>query len=488
MGDVEPEVGLGRRVGRSFGWAVAGQAVQRVASLLSTLVLARFLLDGQDFGIFSIAVTINFFVLALNDLGVTVAVVREQDEAELRRMLPTARTLVAGTSLALYAVLFLAAPAVVGLFAPPAGSHAVGIVRLLSFQIVVDGLVALPAALLTRALRERTRTIAELAGTAVSVSVMLGVAAAGGGAWSLAAGQLAGVTVAALLLLAASPLRFGFGWQAAQARRLVAFGAPLIAGAAVGELLLNTDYVIVNRYLGASIAGAYFIAFNISNWPVAVIAYVMRRSAVAGFARLSSDPSGLERGFTQSLRLLLTATLPMALLIGVLAREVLEVLYGGQWLVAVTPLQFLAGISVLRLVFSLAMGLQLAVGRPVAVLVAQAVWWVALTAAMVWGATRHGLVGVGAAQALCGLCVALPVLVAQLHRVGIRLAALARLSVRPLVGGAALVVACVAARSPFEPPVLRLLAGGTIGLVVYAAVVLPGSDLVPRRHRPVVPA
>jgi PST family polysaccharide transporter len=464
-------------VGRSFSWAVLGQAAQRVASLLSTLVLARFFLDRADFGVYSIAVTVSVFLLALNDVGVSFAIVRERDDEALAALLPTARTMTLAVSVVLYVLLFVSAPGIVALFHAPSGSPAVGIIRLLGLQLVVDGWIAVPAALLSRDLRERKRALAEGAGLSASLVVIFVLASRNAGAWSLAGGQLTGVVVTALLLAAGWRPRCRFGFDRRLGPSLARFGVPMIAAAAVGELVLNSDYVVVNRYLGVTSAGAYFIAFNVANWPVTVISYALRRSAVAGFARVDPDPDAQQRAFRRAVLLLVTATLPMALLLGLFARELLAVLYGRDWLMGATALTFLAGVGVLRLFVSLASGFLAAAGRSSAILATQLVWWVVSTVAMAWAAPRHGLVGVGVAQLVVALAGALPLLVWQLRRAGIRPHGIVADLARPVVAGAALVVAGVVVRSPFEAPLLRLLAGGAVAAMAYVLVMAPGMAI-----------
>src|SRR5690606_30310458 len=106
------------------------------------------------------------------------------------------------------------------------------------------------------------------AGTAAALSVNFGVALSGGGPWSLAAAQVTGSAVTATLLMVRSPVKVRFAWNPDFANKLIRFGVPLIGAGAMNQLILNTDYVIVNRYLGTATAGAYFLAFNISNWPM----------------------------------------------------------------------------------------------------------------------------------------------------------------------------------------------------------------------------
>ncbi len=473
---------LKRQIGRSFGWALVGQFAQRGAVFASTLVLAR-ILDQDDFGTYSIAVTITGFLLAVNDLGMAHAIARHRDDDSISELAGTASSIAFSSSVLLYLAAFFAAPALVGLFDPPSGSHAVGVVRLATLAVVIDGLIAANAGVITRALQERVRTQSELAGTAAALIVNFSVALAGGGPWGLAAAQVSGSAVTATLLMVRSPVRVRMSWNPDRARSLIRFGAPLIGAGAMGQLILNTDYIIVNRYLGTAVAGAYFLAFNISNWPMTLISYSMRRTAVAGFARLQGDPVAVQRAFVSASTLLITATLPMAMLIAQLAPEVLTTAYGERWVTGATALRFLAGVSVLRLFYGLCIELLAALGRSATIFVVQVAWLVSLVIGMWWGAIHHGLVGVGVAQLAVALVVAMPMLLWRLQSLGIRPAQLLPRLLRPALGGVALFAAVHVVRITLDAAVARLLVGGTIGVLAYALVVLPGTPALAQARR-----
>lgn len=477
-GDTTNVAGLRRQVGGAMTWAVLGQVAKRGATFLTGLVLAR-ILTPEHFGVYTIALTVAMFAMAFNDAGIGYAIARHRSD-DVDELAATAATLAVSLSVGIYLALFAAAPWIVSLFdrsGVSAQAGAVGVVRLLGLTIVIDGAIAASAGAITRELDERTRTMAELAGFALSIIVNLTLALGGAGPWALAVGQVAGSLVTALWLVLRSPVRARFGWQSWRARELLRFGLPMIVAGTLNQLVLNSDYVVVNRYLGAAVTGAYFLAFNVSNWPVTLISFAMRRAAVTGFSRLAQDRAELERAFVSSVGLLVTLVAPMVLLVGLLATDVLRVLYGPRYVIGTTALEFLAGIALLRLVTSLGVDLLTALGRTLHILWVQASWFVTLVPAMAWGARHHGLVGVGVAQAAVAGVVALPLLLWQLAKAGVSPLRLMRVLPRPLLGAVALTIAVVATKETLLAPAARLIVGGVLGLAAYLAVVAPGTPL-----------
>src|SRR3954453_21359223 len=78
-----PEIGDGEPlrvlVARNFGWSLVGQLLQRGLVWLSTIVLVH-ILDREDYGTYSIAITVTMLLLALNDLAVGHAITRYQGD------------------------------------------------------------------------------------------------------------------------------------------------------------------------------------------------------------------------------------------------------------------------------------------------------------------------------------------------------------------------------------------------------------------------
>jgi O-antigen/teichoic acid export membrane protein len=395
-------------------WGLANNGLSRLVSVASGIVMAR-LLAPRDFGVFAVALLASDLLMSLNDVGLIAALVRQQ--GDVRAAARTAQTLVLAMSGLLYVLLFwLAGPFAAAVHAPDATPA----VRALALTIVIDAFSAVPAGLLTRALRQDRRALADLSGIAVGVGVSVGLAVAGLGPWSLVVGRLAGNATTGALVIALAPFRPLPGFDLAVARRYLAFAAPLALASLLTFVLLNADYAIVGNLLGPVALGYYSLAFNLSTWPVTLISQTVRRVALTGFAQVAGDPAALAAAFVRAFRLLLAATLPACLLLGLLAGPIVAVLYGPRWSPAAGVLGFLAVLAAVRVVAYLVEDLLAATGRSRTVLWLQAVWLVALVAALPVGVGRYGIAGAGMAQAAVALGI-LPCLAVAVSGAGVRL-------------------------------------------------------------------
>jgi O-antigen/teichoic acid export membrane protein len=465
---LDPEPGaLGTLVRKGLGWSFLNTVVGRVGTVLVGIVLAR-LLTPEDYGVFAVALVALNALLSMNELGVSLAIVRWP--GELERIAPTVTTLSLAGSAVLYGLCFTAAPWLAGTMGAPA---ATGVLRLLCAGVLIDGATAVPAALLTRTFRQGRRLLADFTSFGVSTAVSVGLALGGYGAWSLAWGRLAGNGVAALLFLLLAPARFRPGFDAGQARRLLAFGLPLAGSSLLVFAMLNVDYMIVGSLLGPVALGFYLLAFNLSSWPVNMFSAAVRRVSLAGFSRVADDRDRLQRGFDRSLGLLMAATVPVCVLLAVMADPLVRFVYGDRWAPAAEALRWLAVLGAARVAAELAYDLLVAVGRSRATLWLQSAWTLTLIPVLAAGAHLDGIRGVAAGHAAVALLLVVPAFAVVLARAGIRLGPLAAGLARPLAGGV-LVAGCgLAALLLVDGAFLQLaLAAGT-GLAAYAAVIAP---------------
>jgi PST family polysaccharide transporter len=265
---------------------------------------------------------------------------------------------------------------------------------------------------------------------------------------------------------------------------MLAFGLPLAFTSIVEYSLLNADYVIIGQSLGATAIGLYLLAYNVSNWPIAVLTDAVRGVSIAGFSKLSGDVTVLRERFVQAFATLVTIAVPVCLGLGVLAGPVIRLVYGSKWEASIGVLTFLAVLGGVRVVIGFIFDLLVGAGRTNTTLFVSVVWLVALIPALVVGVEEDGIRGVAIAHAVVGVTVALPAFLWSLHRFGVSLHGLGRVLVRPAVGGLAACVAGVTVEAEIEDDLLSLVCAGIAVLVVYAAVVLPGSTLL-RRAQPV---
>ncbi|MFJ3631434.1 oligosaccharide flippase family protein [Streptomyces sp. NPDC090112] len=467
---------LGRKVGSAAKWSLINTVVMRLGNFATGIVLARYFLGPEAWGVYGIAQTVLLVLLSANELGVSLAIVRW--EGDPRRFAPTVLTLSAVSSCLLYAVLFASAPAVAGVLGSPEAS---GVLRVMCLCVVLDGLSQVPAGFLTREFAQGRRMAVDALNFVLSTAVTLLLAVEGWGAMSFAWGSVVGNVAALIGCCLAAPGTLRFGWDREQARALLRFGLPLAGASMLALGVVNVDTMVVGSTLDPLALGFYVLAFNISGWPVRIISEAARRVSFAGFSRLADSPGALAAGFGRAIGVVMAGTVPLCVLLAALAAPIVELVYGERWLPAAEALPWLMALGLVRIGCELAYDCLVAIGRRSSLIGVQALWLVLLVPALVLGARSDGIVGVAQGHVLVAVVVVVPVFLAALHRGGIRLGTVARACAWPLLGGVVMAGVVLVLESHLGDGVLALLATAAAGTLAYVLCVLPARTLLRRQ-------
>ncbi|WP_405942359.1 oligosaccharide flippase family protein [Streptomyces sp. NBC_00207] len=464
---------LGRKVGSAARWSLINTVVMRLGNFVTGIILARFFLGPEAWGVYGIAQTVLLVLLSANELGVSLAIIRW--EGDPRRFAPTVLTLSALSSCLLYAVLFATAPAVADVLGSPEAS---GVLRVMCLVVVLDGLSQVPAGFLTRAFAQGRRMAVDAVNFVLSTTVTLLLAVQGHGAMSFAWGAVVGSAGALIGCCLAAPGTLRFGWDREQARALLRFGLPLAGASLLALGVANVPPMVVGSTLDQLALGFYVLAFNISGWPVRIVSEAARRVSFAGFSRLAESPKALADGFGRALAVLVTVTVPLCVLLAGLAGPIVELVYGERWGPAARALPWLMALGLIRIGCELAYDCLVAIGRRRSLIAVQGIWLLLLIPVLVAGARTGGIAGVALGQVLVAAVVVVPVYLVALHRGGIRFAVVARACAWPLLGGAVMAAAVLGLERFLGDGVLALLATGTAGTLVYGLCVLPSRSLL----------
>lgn len=470
----DDSVSLARRAGTGAVWAAAGNIVVRVAGIAVTAAIAR-ILSPADFGVFAVALAVHVVVGSLAELGMGSAVARSAHEPD--DIAPTVTTLSIVVSLLLGAVMVASADHVATLLGVPAAADPI---RVLSICLVLTGFFAVPGAQLTREFRQDRIFLATAAGFLPANALLVALALDGGGATSFAWSRVLGQIVTGAVMVAFLQRRYRPGWRPAVVVPLLVFGLPLSLANLVNWSLLNADYVIIGRLLTETQVGVYMIAFTVAGWSTTVLSSVLNGVVVPSFGRVLGNGRLFGSALESAVRLVALVAAPICVVTVVLARPLVETVFGTTWLDAAPVLAVLAAYGALFSVSLLFANVLVAVGATGRLLGIQAVWVAVLVPAMVIGIRVDGLVGAAWAHVATVAVVTLPLYVVAVRRsTGLDLRGLPRAVLGPV--GAALVAGgfALVSRLLLGNPALALVVGGSLAVASY--VVLTRSMIRPYR-------
>ncbi|NNF60386.1 MAG: lipopolysaccharide biosynthesis protein [Gammaproteobacteria bacterium] len=348
---------LKRSATRSVIWAYASRYSGKLLVFVSTLVLARLLLQ-EDFGVAGYALVVIAFLETISGLGIGPALIYQRDEPITR---DTGFWLGLGAGLTLMTLTWLGAPLLATFFQDP---RAADVSRVLALALPLSALGNIHVALLEKHLQFGKKLIPELTNSVVKVLFSIGFALFDFGAWSLIYGQLAGTAAGVATVWIVNPWRPSMRFEASAAHSLLNYGTRIIAVGILGFLVSNIGFFFVGRFMSAAIVGVYVLALRIPTVLIKESAQVINNVLFPVFTKIKDDTAKLGRGYLSVMRYFALLTVPLGLGLAAVAEPFVLSLLTDKW-AEMIPVIRLAAIYVMLLSLGFNAGTVFkAVGRP----------------------------------------------------------------------------------------------------------------------------
>jgi O-antigen/teichoic acid export membrane protein len=345
---------------KGFAWAFTGTIAQALLQTISMVALAR-LLKPAEFGAAQAAGLVIGLSQVVSQLGVGPALVQRKtlNDREVTAAFYSSLLL----SGVLAALLVVVAPWVNPLLSLPREST---LLPLLTIALVCAGAAAAPMGVLQRQLRFREMAVIDVLAfgpATIGVSVVLALLHVGPA--SLIWGQIAGGLTTAIgyhlrarvKLRPESPIA-----MARTVRPLLGFGAWYSVSQLGNWSALNADNFVAVNVLGTGPFGVYSRAYNLLAQPANVIGTAVDKALFPAMAKAKDDGERLRRAYVRSASLVALITVPLSLVIWVLAPEIVGILLGKDWQGVVVPLQILALVLLPRASYKISGSLTRATG------------------------------------------------------------------------------------------------------------------------------
>jgi teichuronic acid exporter len=333
---VNGSVSLKQSVISAVGWATATRFIAQLANWAMTLATVRFL-SPSDYGLMAITMTITSFISALSSVGLIDAVVQNQrvSDDDLQSVFGLVLLINAGCLVLLCASAYPLA----WFYQEP---RLVALLQVTSLLFVVVAFQAVPRSLLDKRLNLKAVSRVDLVSRIAGGAVVLSLASAGFGVWSLLAGPLLTDVLRAL------GFSLAVGWLRRPRLNLTNLHGILRAGGlrTVEQVLwytyMNSDIFVIGRLLGADIVGVYWVARNLAAMPIDKFALTVRPAAFPAFALVQHDRAGSLRYLRKATRLLAFVCFPVLFGLAATAPQAVAIALGPKWAGAATPVAILA--------------------------------------------------------------------------------------------------------------------------------------------------
>ncbi|HEY7955649.1 MAG TPA: oligosaccharide flippase family protein [Polyangia bacterium] len=334
---------IGRKAVRGVAWTISTSIGARAVGLVGTLLLVRYLLPA-DYGEVSAASVIVLTADQFSTVGVGMYLIVNPKSGREIAFHATAFHLTTGL-LALSAVLLLRGSLGPLVDAPTLARYVPGLV----LAVLLDRLVFIPERLVVREMRfgllGLMRTSGELSYTFVSV----GTAMMGWGGMAIVAGNIARAAVRLTFMLVAvdrrdwlTPCRI----KLATIWMLVRYGIAVSLGAFATFASRRWDNLLVSRYFGPAILGAYNLAYNLADIPAVQVGEQITDVLLTAFSQLEHGKRSAV--LVRACNTLALVMFPLAAGLGAVAPTITAAFFPQKWIEVGPMLLFLSALSAPR--------------------------------------------------------------------------------------------------------------------------------------------
>jgi O-antigen/teichoic acid export membrane protein len=318
--------GIGPRAVRSVLWMSSGSYAGFAVSFVAGVILAR-LLEPAHFGVVALA----YAILALTnafaswDLDAHVIASGEQDEKVIASTALAMKTMASGAVFLLDVVLAL-------VIMPVYGRTVVLCLVALGFIRLAAAPFSIYKALLLKRFMMKQRAALLLISALAWASSAIGTALLGCGLWSLVIAQAAGALVGGTYVVLVQKPRYLPAWDRVAAKGLWNFGRRSFGSSLLKDILNHADDVVVGSLVSAGVLGLYSRSRRIAELLEVVVAPPIANTALPVFAALRDRKEELSRSVELVLCMITRITVPFFVITGLLAPEIVGVIYGDKWL------------------------------------------------------------------------------------------------------------------------------------------------------------
>lgn len=338
-------------------WMTLLRGLTRVFTFVRLAILGR-LLTPTQFGYFGIASLLLSLLEILTETGINIFLV--QEKSHIREYINSAWAVSILRGIILGLAIFLSAPFIAGFFKSPEATSVIQLTSLIPFirGFINPAIITYQKELL---FHKEFRLRTALFFIDVIFSIIAGFYLRS--AQSFTIGLLISAIVEVVLSYILIPLWPRFEFEYNKVKHVIMKGWWVTLTGIFSYFADNGDNITVGKILGSASLGVYQVAYKFSTLPISEITNVVNQVIFPVFSKFSDDKVRLRSAFIKVTLVTTAGSLLLGIAIFILARPLIQLFMGDQWLSAVPAIQILSIYGILRTMFGNFAPLYLAVGK-----------------------------------------------------------------------------------------------------------------------------
>lgn len=320
---------------KGFGWSFVDNISNSGITFLVGLVLAR-LLTPVEYGIMAM---IAIFIAVSNsviDSGFSNALIRKINTKPIDYNTVFYFNLIVG--FLFYAILYIASPSISLFFKEPI---LVSVTRVIGIVLIINSLAIIQRTVFVRNVDFKTQTKVSLIASLSSGVVGIGMAFYSFGVWSLVGQQLSRQLLNTCFLWVYSSWRPSWEFSSESFKEMFGFGSKLMLSGLIDTIYKNIYYIVIGRFYSSAQLGQYTRADQFKNIFSSNLTAVVQRVSYPVLSSIQNEPERLKQAYRQVIKITMLITFACMLGLAAVAKPLILILIGEQWLESVYYLQII---------------------------------------------------------------------------------------------------------------------------------------------------
>jgi O-antigen/teichoic acid export membrane protein len=325
------------RLLRGGAWLGSGSFLEQASRFGRNMLLARLLLP-EVFGTMAIVLSAGAAIDSFTEIGVREAIIQNPRGREPEFM--NGAWWVAFTrALALYALLFTAAPFLAGFYGNP---QLKPLLRLALVSLLFTGATSPGAYSAMKDLRFKRWAAINHGGAIAGVLLTVGLALLWRNVWALAIGFAAENLSRFVLSYAICPFVPRLPVARACVREVLNFSRRAVGLPFLNFVFIRADIFVIGKLFPPALLGLYSMAINVAQVPAAFAMNLLGQLLMPTFAQLQDDHRKLNKGLLRVTSLVACLGAPVLVFAAFSGGQILRLVYGQRYAAMAAP--FVMGI------------------------------------------------------------------------------------------------------------------------------------------------
>lgn len=340
-----------------ISWMGALRGVTRGLSFIKIAVLARIFSPAQ-FGIYGIASLVLGFLEMLTETGINIFLIQKQEKVD--KYIDSAWVVSILRGMVISLIIFLIAPIIAVYFNNPQSTF---IIRLISLVPLIRGFINPSCVKYQKNLEFKKQFFYDSSLFLVDFLVAISLGILTKSENSLVWAMICSTIVEVVLSFIYFDPKPKFIFEKDKTLEVVNRGKWITGAGIFNYLFQNLDDIVVGKMMGTGNLGVYQLAYKVSTLPVSEVGEVFNKVTFPIYTSMKNDTVRIKKTFLKTLLIISLFVIPFGLIVFYYPTQIVNLLLGDKWLVAVPVLQVLAIFGALKAISNSFYSLFLGIGR-----------------------------------------------------------------------------------------------------------------------------